>query len=130
MWPDILSLAPVQPGVTYYTGFWLGDGSPSSYGNLSTISVDGTPILLTVSYQLEPGYQFVSGVFITSDPNPVINFHITGSGEVDAGFSFDDFCVAASAATCANAYVFQSIVYPGDNFTKAQGINNAAMIAG
>jgi hypothetical protein len=127
---DLSQRVNVVPGATYWAGFWLGDGSNQPFGNSVTISVDGAPILLTWDVQVEPGYHFVGGVFAATDAQPVIDFHIEGSGGALAGFSFDDFCISGNPLTCQSPYAFQSIVFLGDTFTEALGINNAELIAG
>ena len=120
----------LQPGVTYSTGFWIGDGTMSALGNSVAIYVNGSPIQLTYQAQLEPGYEWVGGVFVALDSTVVIEFRIEASGQATAGVSFDDFCLSGNASSCYNPYAFQSLSFPGDIFTETLGINNESRIAG
>lgn len=97
---DLSQTVNLVPGVTYSVGFWVGDGSTSAFGDSIYISVDGVHIRLTSDPQINPGYQFVGGVFTASNPTAVIAFHIQGSGEGDAGASFDDFCLSEDPSSC------------------------------
>jgi hypothetical protein len=123
---DFLELSQVvslDPG-TYSVGLWAGNGSQSAFGDSIYISIDGRPIRLTSDPVIEPGYQFVGGTFLALNLNPVILFHLQGSGSGAAGLSFDDFSLTRVGVDPIR------IAFPGETFTKTLGINNALMIAG
>ena len=99
---DLTQTLAVVPGATYTVSFWLGTRSADSevvYFDGTMISVNGVPIH-TAPTEGVPGTGFVpeSATFIASGPSATVDFHITGSGFGDAGFSFDDFDVEAVSA--------------------------------
>lgn len=117
----------LEPGIIYDMGLWIGDGSQQGYGNSIYMAVDGVRVdCTTCPFQIEPGYQFEGGSFTASNPNPVVLFHIQGSGAGVAGFSFDDFSVAKDEFSFNTNKIF----FPYDTFTKTLGINNKGLIAG
>jgi hypothetical protein len=96
---DLSQVISVVPGDTYTAGLYVAaNGSSFGYGSNIGISIDGTPIVVP-QLGVSSTYQFFSGTFSTLDPTPTITFHINGSGNADAGFSFDDLSVTGPPAS-------------------------------
>jgi hypothetical protein len=104
---DLTQTLAVVPGATYTVSFSLGTQSSFSYGDGTMVSVNGVPILSRSGICFIPtmadcvpstGFVLESATFIASGPSATVDFHIIGSGDDDAGFSFDDFDVEAVSA--------------------------------
>jgi hypothetical protein len=93
---DSLSLSQtvdLVPGDTYSVGFWLASFSGGfKFGNATEILVDGIPIV-SGGPDVSSTYKLESGTFTATSSSETIEFVIAGSGDGDAGFSFDNFFV-------------------------------------
>jgi hypothetical protein len=96
-------------GQTYHIGFWIGNPITTGLGDSSAITVDGVPLSNFNAPDIGQGYSLVDGTFTASSSGPAtVSYFLEGSGDGDAGISFDDFFVNSSVPEPSSLWLLGS----------------------